>query len=74
MKKLAVSLLGILIVVTVTFGSNSSTGSQSTINVIKYSHGHTGWWKEGLYIPFSYILEFNTYPPPTFIYINLKNK
>ncbi|ETE88424.1 TPA: Phr family secreted Rap phosphatase inhibitor [Bacillus thuringiensis] len=42
MKKLAVSLLGILIVATVTFGSNSSTGSQSTINVIKYSHGHTG--------------------------------
>ncbi|MFJ1124931.1 hypothetical protein ACTFSK_29350 [Bacillus cereus group sp. MYBK132-2] len=42
MKKLAVSLLGILIVVTVTFGSNSSTGSQSTINFIKYSHGHTG--------------------------------
>ncbi|MEC3569961.1 hypothetical protein P4V72_05080 [Bacillus thuringiensis] len=42
MKKLAVSLLGILIVVTVTFGSNSSIGSQNTINVIKYSHGHTG--------------------------------
>ncbi|WP_276575677.1 hypothetical protein [Bacillus cereus group sp. BfR-BA-01524] len=42
MKKLAVSLLGILIVVTVTFGSSSSTSSQSTINVVKYSHGHTG--------------------------------
>ncbi|CUB28386.1 MULTISPECIES: hypothetical protein [Bacillus cereus group] len=42
MKKLAVSLLGILIIVTVTFGSNSPTGTQGTVNVIKYSHGHTG--------------------------------
>ncbi|XLP22123.1 hypothetical protein ACFMB7_27190 [Bacillus toyonensis] len=42
MRKLAISLLGILIVVTVTLGSNSSTDTQSTVDIIKYSHGHTG--------------------------------
>ncbi|EOP29415.1 hypothetical protein U9R71_25385 [Bacillus toyonensis] len=42
MRKLAISLLGILIVVTVTLGSSSSTDTQSTVNIIKYSHGHTG--------------------------------
>ncbi|WP_279538523.1 hypothetical protein [Bacillus sp. XF8] len=42
MKKIVLSLLGILTVLTLNFGASSSLDVQKTVEIITYTHGHTG--------------------------------
>ncbi|EOA3905215.1 MULTISPECIES: hypothetical protein [Bacillus cereus group] len=42
MKKTVLSLLGVLTVLTLTFGASSSLDVQQTVEIIAYTHGHTG--------------------------------